>query len=215
MAAAAVGAYVTIIGGQGNFAHPADHTPWPTAVFIPLYGSAPEGAGPVVQAPGRPDAEAVGGALALPPDHYLQVVHVLDQPGELLRLHQVEGDAAAHQLPLWDDALGDVSEYSRLHEAGLDAVPVQGLLGQGEMVRVPGQSVLLVQGEISPSSKAPRAAVSQARMRSLLASPWPRSVCLMVRARSWRYPSPSWNVEGPLGDIPFYSIHPRACGVCG
>ncbi len=51
-------------------------------------------------------------------------------------------------------------------------------------------------------------------MRSLLASPWPRSVCLMVRARSWRYPSPSWNVEGPLCDIPFYSTYPRACGVC-
>ena len=69
--------------------------------------------------------------------------------------------------------------------------------------------------ERSPSSRAPRAAVSQTRMRSVLVSPWPRSVCLMVRARSWRYPSPSWNVEGPLCDIPFYSTYPRWRGVCG
>ena len=27
---------MTIIGGQGNFAHLADHTPWPTAIFITL-----------------------------------------------------------------------------------------------------------------------------------------------------------------------------------
>ena len=77
----------------------------------------------------------------------LQVVNSLDDPDELLRLHQVEGDGPVHALPRWDDALGDVPEHRGLDEAGLDAVLVQGLLGQGEMVRVPGQGVLLVQGE--------------------------------------------------------------------
>ena len=80
-------------------------------------------------------------------DDRLQIVNSLDHPDELLRLHQVEGDGPVHALPLWDDALGDVPEHRGLDEAGLDAVPVQGLLGQGEMVRVPGQGVLLVQGE--------------------------------------------------------------------
>ena len=36
MAAVAVGAYVTIIGGQGSFAHLAGHTPWPTLIFSAL-----------------------------------------------------------------------------------------------------------------------------------------------------------------------------------
>ena len=182
----------------------------PVKTSCHLIGAAPELAKAVIGPSCHPDAEAVGRAAALPAHDRLQIVNSLDHPDELLRLHQVEGDGSVHALPLGDDALGDVPEHHGLHEVGLDAVLVKVLLGQGQIVRVPGQGVLLVQGERSPSSKAPRAAVSQARMRSLLASPWPRSVCLMVRARSWRYPSPSWNVEGPLGDIPFYSTYPRA-----
>ena len=54
---------------------------------------------------------------------------------------------AAHLLPLGDDAPGDVPEHRGLNEAGLDAVLVQVLLSQGEIVRLPGQGVLLVQGE--------------------------------------------------------------------
>ena len=158
--------------------------------LLPLYGPAAEGARPVVQAPGHPDAEALGRAAALPPDHRLQVVNSLDHPDELLRLHQVEGDGPVHALPLWDDALDDVPEHRGLHEAGLDAVLVQGLLGQGEIVRVPGQGVLLVQGE-EAVLEGPWTAVSQARMRSLLASLLFSLVCLMLRARSWRWPSPS------------------------
>ena len=115
--------------------------------LLPLYGPAAEGAGPVVQAPGDPDAEAVGCAAVLPLDHRLQVVNSLDHPYELLRLHQVEGDGSVHALPLWDDALGDVPDHRGLDEAGQDAVSVHVLLGQGEIVRVPGQGVLLVQGE--------------------------------------------------------------------
>ena len=115
--------------------------------LLPLYGPAAEGAGPVVQAPGHPDAEALGGAAPLPAHDRLQIVNSLDHPDELLRLHQVEGDGPVHALPLWDDALGDVPEHRGLDQSGLDAVLVQGLLGQREMVRVPGQGVLLVQGE--------------------------------------------------------------------
>ena len=117
--------------------------------LIPFYGPAPEGAGLVVEAPGHPDAEPVGGALMLPADHRFEIVHVLDDPDQGFRLHQVEGDMAAHLLSLGDDALGDVPDHRGLHEAGLGAVPVQALLGQGEIVRVLGQSVLLVQGEKS------------------------------------------------------------------
>ena len=87
--------------------------------LLPLYGPAAEGAGPVVEAPGDPDAEALGGAAALPAHDRLQIVNSLDHPYELLRLHQVEGDVAAHLLSLGDDALGDVPEHR-----GLDAVPV-------------------------------------------------------------------------------------------
>ena len=105
----------------------------------------------------------MGGAAALPAHDRLQVVNSLDHPYELLRLHQVEGEGSVHALPLWDDALGDVPEHRGLDEAGLDAVPVQGLLGQGER---------------SPSSKAPRAAVSQARMRSRLMAFTLAQVCL-------------------------------------
>ena len=158
---------VDVLGGEAH--HPG------AGVYrlLPLYVPAAEGAGPVVQAPGDPDDEALGRAAALPADHRLQVVNSLDRPDELLRLHQVEGDGSVHALPLWDDALRDVPERRGLDEAGMDAVPVQVLLGQGEMVRVPGQVVLLSLDE------------------GLLASPWPRSVCLMLRDRSWRWPPPS------------------------
>ena len=68
--------------------------------LLPLYGLAAEGAGPVVEAPGDPDAQALGGAAALPAHDRLQVVNSLDHPYDLLRLHQVEGDVAAHLLSL-------------------------------------------------------------------------------------------------------------------
>ena len=67
---------------------------------------AAEGAGPVIEAPGHPDAEAVGRAAALPAHDRLQIVNSLDHPDELLRLHQVEGDGSVHALPLGDDAPG-------------------------------------------------------------------------------------------------------------
>ena len=89
----------------------------------------------------------MGGAAAFPAHHRLQVVNSLGHPDELLRLHQVEGDGSVHELPLWDDALGDVPEHRGLHEAGLDAVLVQVVLVQREVTGVPGQGVLLVQGE--------------------------------------------------------------------
>ena len=89
----------------------------------------------------------MGGAAALPAYDPLQVVNSLDYPDDLLGLHEVEWDGSVHALPLWDDALGDVPDHRGLHEVGLDAVPVQGLLGQGEVTCVPGQGVLLVQGE--------------------------------------------------------------------
>ena len=112
--------------------------------LLPLYGSAAEGAGRVLETPGDPDAEAAGRAATLPPDHGLQVVNSLDYPDELFRLHQVEGDVAARQLPLGDDALGGVPDHRGLHQTGLGAVLVQVLLSQGEIVRVLGQGVLLV-----------------------------------------------------------------------
>ena len=92
--------------------------------LIPFYGLAPEGAGPVVEAPRYTDAEPVGGALALPADHRFEVVDVLDDPDELLGLHQVEGDGAGDVLALGRDALGHVPCDGGLDQAGLDAVPV-------------------------------------------------------------------------------------------
>ena len=115
--------------------------------LLPLYGPTPEGAGPVVQAPGHTDAHAVEGAAAFPADHSLQVVNALDHRDRSLGLHQVEGDMAAHLLSLGDDAPGHFPYHRGLHGAGLDAVPVQVLLSQGEVVSILGQGVLLVQGE--------------------------------------------------------------------
>ena len=96
--------------------------------FLSLDRPAAELAGAVIDAPGHPDAYSVGGALAFPVHHRLQVVHVPDDPDELLRLHEVEGDGAGDVLALGDDALGDVPDDRGLYETGLDAVPVQVLL---------------------------------------------------------------------------------------
>ena len=71
--------------------------------------------------------------MALPPDHHLQVVNFLDYPDELLRLHQVEWDGAARQLPLGDNPLGDIPDNRGLDQAGLGSVPVQALLGRVEV----------------------------------------------------------------------------------
>ena len=83
--------------------------------FLPLDGAAPEGAGPVVDAPGNPDAQSVGSAPAFPAYDGLQVVDVLEYPYKLLRLHQVERDGAGDVLALGHDALGDRG----LDQAGL------------------------------------------------------------------------------------------------
>ena len=56
-------------------------------VLLPLDGPAPELAGAVIEAPGYPDADPVGRALALPADDGFQVVHALHDPDEMLRLH--------------------------------------------------------------------------------------------------------------------------------
>ena len=50
--------------------------------LVPLDAPAPEGAGPVVDAPCDPDAESVGAALALSAGDGLVVVDVLHQPDE-------------------------------------------------------------------------------------------------------------------------------------
>ena len=58
-----------------------------------------------------------------------------------------KGSLYVPKRDLVDAPLGDVPDHRGLDEAGLHAVLVQVLLDQGEMVRVPGQGVLLVQGE--------------------------------------------------------------------
>ena len=92
---------VDMLGGEAQEAGVVVHR------LLPLDGATPEGAWPVVDAPGDADAEPVGGALPFPAHDGPQVVDVLDDPDQLLGLHQVEGDVAGHALPLWDDSLGD------------------------------------------------------------------------------------------------------------
>ena len=109
--------------------------------FLPLDGAAPEGAGPVVDSAGDPDAQAMGAALAFPPHDGLQVVHLLEDPDQGFRLHQVEGNGAGDVLPLGDDPLGDdplgdIPDDGSLDQAGLGPVPVQVLLGQAEVAGV-------------------------------------------------------------------------------
>ena len=87
----------------------------------------------------------MGGAAALPPCDCLQVVHVLDDPDEGFRLHEVEGDSALDVLSLGHDALGDVPDHAGLDQGGLGAVPVQLLLGEVEVTDVLGQGCFLVE----------------------------------------------------------------------
>ena len=86
--------------------------------LIPKGGSAAEGAGPVVDSAGDPDAQSMGGATALPAHDSLQVVDVLEDPYKLLRLHQVEGNSAGDGLALGYDALGDIQDNRSLDQAG-------------------------------------------------------------------------------------------------
>ena len=51
--------------------------------LFPLDDPAPEGAGPVVQAPCNPDAQAVGGALAFPAHYGLDVIDILHDSDQL------------------------------------------------------------------------------------------------------------------------------------
>ena len=81
----------------------------------------------------------MGAALALPVHHRFEVVHVLDDPDQGLRLHQVERDGAGDVLPLGHYALGDVPYHRGLNQAGLGPVSVQVLLGQAEVGGVFGQ----------------------------------------------------------------------------
>ena len=87
--------------------------------FLPLDGPAPEGAGPVVDSAGDPDAQSMGGAAAFPPHDGLQVVDVLEDPYKLLGLHQVERDGAGNGLALGHYALGDIPD-----DCGLDQAPM-------------------------------------------------------------------------------------------
>ena len=49
--------------------------------LLPFNGTAPEGCGAVIDAPGDPDAEVVGCALALQAHHGLQIIRALYSPG--------------------------------------------------------------------------------------------------------------------------------------
>ncbi len=89
----------------------------------------------------------MGGAAALPAHDSLQVIDVLDDPYELLGLHEVEGDSAGDVLALGDDAHGYVADHRRLDDGGVRAVQVDVLGSQSEAVQVPVKGVLLVEGD--------------------------------------------------------------------
>ena len=76
--------------------------------LVPFDAPAPEGPGLVVDTPGDLDAESVGAAPAFSAGDDLQVIDVLHDPDELLRLHQVE------RVPAGDDVLGNDSDDSSL-----------------------------------------------------------------------------------------------------
>ena len=88
----------------------------------------------------------MGGAAPFPAHDGLQVVHVLDDPYQGFRFHEVERNPAVDVLPLGHDALGDIPDDGSLDQAGLGAVPVQALLGQVEVAGVLRQGRLLVEG---------------------------------------------------------------------
>ena len=52
--------------------------------LLPLDGPTPEGAGPVVEAPGDPYADSLGCSSPLPSGDGLQVVHAQDDTDDLL-----------------------------------------------------------------------------------------------------------------------------------
>ena len=57
------------------------------------------------------------------PNLYLEVVHILNGPNELLGLHQVEGHAHGAK-PVRHDALGRFADYGALHHRMMRAVCV-------------------------------------------------------------------------------------------
>ena len=86
--------------------------------FVPLYGPAVEGDGPIVEAPGDADADPVGGALALPSRERIQVGYAVDDPDELLGLQEVEWAGAVDVLAvgnLADDRGQDDCQWRREH----------------------------------------------------------------------------------------------------
>ena len=105
----------------------------------------------------------MGVASSLPASNDLRVVDPFRDPEQSLRLHQVERGSAGDVQSLGDDALGDVPDDVGLDHCSKDAVPVQLLNGEVEVVHVSGEGVLLVQGEESipmmPSIAAPKPAL--------------------------------------------------------
>lgn len=89
----------------------------------------------------------MGGAPAFPAHDGLQIVPVLDDPHQFLRLHEVERDGAGDGLALGYGALGDVPEDGGLDQTGLGAVPIQVLLRQAAAAGVLRQGIFLVQGD--------------------------------------------------------------------
>ena len=83
--------------------------------------------------------------------------------------------------------MGDVPDHRRLHEAGLDAVPVQVLLGQGEMIMMGYLARAFSSSkERRPSSRVPSTAVSQARTRSCRRFVFDVLARRRVLSSSWR-----------------------------
>ena len=91
----------------------------------------------------------MGAPPSLPTGDYFQVVDPVHDPDQGLRLHQVERYPAGDVLSLRDDALGDVPDDRGLHDGVQRPVLVRLAAGDSEMVQVPVETVLLVQGEES------------------------------------------------------------------
>ncbi len=117
--------------------------------LLSLDSAAAELAGAVIESLRHTDADSLGQSPALPSGDGFQVVHALDDPDKPLGLHQVEGDSALDVLALGDDAHGDVPYNRGLHDGRVCAVLVDALGGQPEVVQVPVERILLVEGEQS------------------------------------------------------------------